>query len=105
MTDAARPSISVGLVDGSAESTSRRFSVVLDDDAVVQLDDLVGSRQVLPDGTDLAHYGIVVEGYGQLEGADLPSDTRRITADALGRLVASRGRKGDRDLAALPVDE
>jgi DNA helicase HerA-like ATPase len=81
VTDTGRPTVPIGLIDGSAPSTSRRFSVVLNDDAVVQLDDLVGSRQQLPDGTDLAHYGIVVEGYGQIEGADLPSDTRRITAE------------------------
>ncbi len=51
--------------------------------------------------------GMAAVGVGaRLEGADWRvSDTRRITADALGRLVASRGRKGDRDLAALPVDE
>jgi len=69
----------VGLVDGSVPATTRRFHVVLADDAVVQLDDLVALHQTLPDGTDLAHYGIVVEGTGQIEGAELPSDTRRIT--------------------------
>lgn len=69
----------VGLVDGSMPATTRRFQVVLAEDAVVQLDDLVASRQLLSDGTDLAHYGIVVEGTGQIEGADFPSDTRRIT--------------------------
>lgn len=69
----------VGLVDGSIPASTRRFQVVLADGAVVQLDDLVAMHQTLPDGTDLAHYGIVVEGTGHIEGADLPSDTRRIT--------------------------
>ena len=71
----------IGLIDGSEPSTNGRFSVVLSDDAVVQLDDLVGTRQVLPDGREVSHYGIVVEGYAEIEGADLPSDTRRITAE------------------------
>lgn len=79
--DGAAPSTSeaVGLVDGSAPATTRRFHVVLAEGAVVQLDELVASHHTLSDGTDLAHYGIVVEGTGQIEGADFPSDTRRIT--------------------------
>jgi DNA helicase HerA-like ATPase len=68
----------LGLVDGSTPSSTRRFHVVLEDDAVVQLDDLVSSTQTLPDGTELTHYGIVVEGLGHIEGAELPSDTQRI---------------------------
>jgi uncharacterized protein len=69
----------LGLVDGSVSATTRRFQVVLAEDAIVQLDDLVAVHQTLADGADLAHYGIVVEGTGQIEGADFPSDTRRIT--------------------------
>jgi hypothetical protein len=68
----------LGLVDGSTPSSTRRFHVVLDDRAVAQLDDLVITTQLLPDGTELHHYGIVVEGLGQIEGAELPSDTHRI---------------------------
>jgi DNA helicase HerA-like ATPase len=86
MSESKRGSISraasagapLGLVDGSTPSSTRRFHVVLDDAAVVQLDDLVISSQTLPDGTELHHYGIVVEGMGQIEGAELPSDTHRI---------------------------
>lgn len=81
MSAEATPPAAVGLVDGSTAGTSRRFSVVLDDDAVVQLDDLVVTRHELPGGGNVAHYGIVVEGYGSLEGAELPSDTRRISAE------------------------
>lgn len=71
----------VGLVDGSTPSSTRRFHVVLADDAVAQLDELVSTSQILPDGTSLTHYGIVVEGTGQIEGAELPSDTGRISRD------------------------
>ncbi len=82
MTQAPLPAdAQIGLIDGSVASTSRRFSVVLNGDAVVQLDDLVGSRQRLPDGRECSHYGIVVEGFGEIEGAELASDTRRITAE------------------------
>lgn len=69
----------LGLVDGSTAATTRRFNVILSDDAVVQLDDLVTTRQQLPDGTEITHYGIVVEAQGNIEGALLPSDTHRIT--------------------------
>jgi DNA helicase HerA-like ATPase len=72
---------SVGLVDGSVPASTRRFHVVLADDAVAQLDELVATTQFLPDGTSLTHYGIVVEGTGQIEGAELPSDTSRISRD------------------------
>lgn len=70
----------VGLVDGSEPATTRRFRVVLSEDAVVQLDDLVACRQQLPDGREVWHYGIVVEGRGEIEGAEMASDTHRITA-------------------------
>lgn len=71
----------VGLVDGSQPATTRRFHVVLAEDAVVQLDELVATSQILPDGTGLTHYGIVVEGTGEIEGAELSSDTARISRD------------------------
>jgi len=77
MQDCDRP---VGLVDGSLAATTRRFLVVLDEDAIVQLDDLLATAQILPDGTELTHYGIVAEASGAIEGAELPSDTHRITA-------------------------
>ena len=71
----------VGLVDGSVPASTRRFQVVLADDAIAQLDELVATTQILPDGSELTHYGIVVEGTGQIEGAELPSDTSRISRD------------------------
>jgi len=77
----ADSAVNVGLVDGSTPASTRRFQVVLADDAVAQLDELVATTQVLPDGSTLTHYGIVVEGTGQIEGAELPSDTGRISRD------------------------
>ncbi|HEX4212118.1 MAG TPA: ATP-binding protein [Candidatus Dormibacteraeota bacterium] len=71
----------VGLVDGAVEASTRRFSVLLHDHAVVQLDDLVAVPHTLPDGRELTHYGIVVESFGQIEGAELSTDTRRIARD------------------------
>lgn len=78
---AEEPAAIVGLVDGSTPASTRRFHVVLADDAVAQLDELVATTQTLPDGISLTHYGIVVEGIGEIEGAELPSDTGRITRD------------------------
>jgi DNA helicase HerA-like ATPase len=70
----------IGLIDGSVAASTRRFHAVLNEDAVAQLDDLVATVQTLPDGTELTHYGIVVEGLGEIEGAELPSDTQRIAS-------------------------
>jgi DNA helicase HerA-like ATPase len=69
----------VGLVDGSQVASTRSFHVVLDEQAVVSLDELLVTRQILPDGSAFTHYGIVVEGYGRIEGAEVASDTQRIT--------------------------
>lgn len=77
--DQVADSVVVGLVDGSLPSSTRTFRVVLDDHAAVSLDELVVTTQLLPDGTPFTHYGIVVEGYGEIEGADVASDTQRIT--------------------------
>lgn len=76
----AAPEI-LGLVDGSEPATTRRFHVVLADDAVAPLDELVATTQTLPGGAQLTHYGIIVEGTGEIEGAELPSDTARISRD------------------------
>lgn len=70
----------IGVVDGSLPANTRRFHVVLDDSAAPQLDDLVITAQTLPDGRELAHYGIVVESTGMIEGAEMPSDTLRIAS-------------------------
>ena len=69
----------VGLVDGAQEANTSRLHVVLEDGATLELDELVVTSQTLPDGSELTHFGIVVESRGRLEGAELSSDTLRIT--------------------------
>src|SRR4051812_7526686 len=68
----------IGLVDGAVPASTRRFTAVLAEDAVVQLDDLVACQQQLPDGRSVMHYGIVVEAVREIEGASYASDTDRI---------------------------
>lgn len=80
----------LGLVDGSEEASSQRFQVVLADDAVGRLDDIVASSSTLADGTEVSHYGIVVEATGRIEGAEVPSDTARISRDHTMPGVLSR---------------
>jgi hypothetical protein len=63
------------LTDGSTPSSTRGFRVVLDDAAVVSLDEFVVTTQTLPDGTEFAHYGIVVEGQRDRRCGSVP-DTR-----------------------------
>jgi len=73
----------IGLVDGSVDASSRRFFVVLDEDALVQLDELVTCAQTLPGGGSVTHYGMVVETLRHIEGAEFPSDTARIGAQTM----------------------
>ena len=68
----------VGLVDGSVDSNSRTFHVVLDAATVIQLDELVAVITELPDQSTVTHYGIVTELLSRFEGAELPSDTGRV---------------------------
>ena len=68
----------IGLVDGSIESDSRVFHVVLDPEVVIQLDELVAVTTSLPDGDRVTHYGIVTELRSRFEGAEFPSDTGRV---------------------------
>jgi DNA helicase HerA-like ATPase len=72
------PASLIGLVDGSVAATTSTFTVVLDPRATVQLDDLVTMRSVLPDGTEVEHYGIITEVLGQVDGAQYASDSLRI---------------------------
>jgi DNA helicase HerA-like ATPase len=71
----------VGLVDGAVPATTDRFTVCLNDDAVVQLDDLVCLTDELPDGRTVSHYGIVVDQSDYFEGAQWATDTARIAVD------------------------
>jgi DNA helicase HerA-like ATPase len=81
MNDTSLTSSLLGVVDGSTNATTRNFRLVLDENATVQLDDLVVCRQQLPDGREVAHYGIVVEQGGTIEGAEEPSDTHLIASE------------------------
>jgi DNA helicase HerA-like ATPase len=71
----------VGLVDGAIPATTDRFTICLNDDAVVQLDDLVCLTNELPDGRTVSHYGIVVDQSDYFEGAQWATDTARIAVD------------------------
>ncbi len=71
----------VGLVDGVTEGTTSTFRVVLDDDQYLQLDEIVATRQLLPDAQEHFTYGIVVEVYSKIEGASFATDTARIASD------------------------
>jgi uncharacterized protein len=75
------PAEVIGLVDGAVPASTRWFMVVLADDAVVQLDDLLATTQVLPDGRTVTHYGIAVEASRHIEGASFATDTARIARD------------------------
>ena len=77
------PDQRIGLIDGSTDSNSRTFHVVLDDDALVQLDELVAVSTKLPGGGTITHYGIVTELYSRFEGAEMPSDTARVMDSTL----------------------
>ena len=68
----------IGLVDGSVESDSRTFHVVIEPEVLIQLDELVAVETDLPGGAPVTHYGIVTELRSRFEGADLPSDTGRV---------------------------
>lgn len=82
----------IGYIDGSVDATTQRFDIVLDEDAIVELDDLIVCRQNLPQNAGvLMHYGIVVEGTSKIEGAQIPSDTQRIFGT--GTMPGQRARK------------
>jgi uncharacterized protein len=80
----------IGLVDGSVPANTRRYQIVLDETQHVELDELVVTSQELPDGQSLHHYGIVVEGMGEIEGAEFASDTQRIHRDQTMPGITSR---------------
>jgi DNA helicase HerA-like ATPase len=80
----------LGFVDASAEATTKRSWLVLDDAADVALDEFVVAAQRLADGEVLFHYGIVVEASGRVEGAEAPSSTRWINAATLPGVRARR---------------
>lgn len=90
----------IGLVDGSEESDSRTFHVVLEPEALVQLDELLAVTTELPDGTTVVHYGIVTELRSRLEGAELSSDTARVANRELPAQLVRRAEV--RSLRTVP---
>ncbi len=83
-------SLLVGYVDGAAEASTQRFMVVLDEKATVELDELLVTSQNLPDGSEVSHFGIVVEVTSEFEGAEWSSDTVRIAAGTQPGTVSNR---------------
>ena len=99
----------IGLVDGSVDSNSRTFHVVLDAATVIQLDELVAVSTELPDGRVVTHYGIVTELLSRFEGADLPSDTGRVIDRTLPAELVRRAEvrmlRWCRNSLSLPMPE
>jgi DNA helicase HerA-like ATPase len=96
----------IGHIDGSADTTTRSFGVVLEEDAFVELDDLVVTTSVGPSG-DVAHYAIVTECESRLEGASFPSDTLRIAGTrtmpgALSRTARATVLRADPEVWIAP---
>ncbi len=73
----------VGVVDGTRECTTTTFSIVVNDDASVELDDLVAVDQTLPDGEVLTHFGMVTELDRAIEGATWSSDSVRVADETM----------------------
>lgn len=80
----------IGLVDGSVESDSRIFHIVLDPDVDVQLDELLCVTTETADSGAVTHYGVVTELRSRFEGADLPSDTSRVVEQTLPAVLVRR---------------
>jgi len=73
--------MNVGRVIGSQHTSTREFRVILDDDAYLQLDDLVVVRTEVPGFGEVRTYGVVTEVEAVYEGASFESDTVRIAAE------------------------
>jgi len=80
----------VGRVLGLQHTTTQEFRVAIDEDAYLQLDDLVVVRTEVPGREELCTYGIVTESQALYEGASFESDTHRIAEE--GTLPAAKVR-------------
>jgi DNA helicase HerA-like ATPase len=80
----------VGRVLGSEHTTTAEFRVVIEDDAYLQLDDLVVVRTLVPQVGEVRTYGVVTESEAVYEGAQFESDTHRIAE--LGIMPAAKVR-------------
>ncbi len=80
----------VGRVLGSEHTTTAEFRVVIEDEAYLQLDDLVVVRTQVPRIGEVRTYGVVTESEAVYEGARFESDTHRIAE--LGIMPAAKVR-------------
>lgn len=80
----------VGRVLGTEHTSTQEFRVAIDEEAYLQLDDLVLVRTDVPGRETLTTYGIVTESQAVFEGADFESDTHRIAEE--GTLPAVKVR-------------
>jgi DNA helicase HerA-like ATPase len=80
----------VGRVLGSEHTTTAEFRVVIEDEAYLQLDDLVVVRTQVPGIGEVRTYGVVTESEAVYEGARFESDTHRIAE--LGIMPAEKVR-------------
>ncbi|MBW2736829.1 MAG: ATP-binding protein [Deltaproteobacteria bacterium] len=83
----------VGRVLGTEHTTTQEFRVAIDDDAYLQLDDLVLVHTQVPGREELSTYGIVTEVQAAYEGASFESDTHRIAEE--GTLPAVKVRSAN----------
>ncbi len=83
----------VGRVLGTQRSSTREFQVLIDDDAYLQLDDLVVVPIEVPGFGEVDTYGIVTEAEAEYEGASFATDTRRIAEE--GTLPAETVRTAE----------
>ena len=70
----------VALVLANEYSTTQSFTVLIDNEEFLQLDDLVVVRTEVPKRGEVRTYGVVTESEAIFEGASYESDTRRIAA-------------------------
>ena len=79
----------VGLIAGTSDSTPLKFSVAVDPDAYLQLDDVVTTERVVPGVGPVRTSGVVTQVVARHEGASFGSDAFLI---ADGVLPATRRR-------------
>ncbi len=73
-THGASTSSAVGRVVGTDESTPLEYHVAIGDDVFLQLDDVVATERVLPDGRRIELFGMVEQVRAVHEGATFASD-------------------------------
>lgn len=73
----------VGRVLGTEDSMPLEYFFGVTDDEFVQLDDVVATQRVLPDGREIAMYGIVEQVRARHEGAQFDSDVFLISEGIL----------------------